>query len=110
MIELNGFYNMDCMEGMKQFPDKYFELAIVDPQYGVSYARGKNGWGVCENRPDRKDVSWDKKPPEKKLFHRQNPSFKMLDSLGQNLRYTKQERFCRCRISMDFIPQSCKNV
>ena len=28
-----GFYNMDCMEGMKQFPDKYFELAIVDPPY-----------------------------------------------------------------------------
>ena len=25
---------MDCMEGMKQFPDKYFDLAIVDPPYG----------------------------------------------------------------------------
>lgn len=24
---------MDCLEGMKQFPDKYFELAIVDPPY-----------------------------------------------------------------------------
>ena len=31
-----GFYNMDCMEGMKQFPDKYFDLAIVDPPYGIS--------------------------------------------------------------------------
>lgn len=29
-----GFYNMDCMEGMKQFPDNYFDLAIVDPPYG----------------------------------------------------------------------------
>ena len=29
-----GFYNMDCMEGMKQFPDKFFDLAIVDPVYG----------------------------------------------------------------------------
>ena len=28
-----GFYNMDCMEGMKEFPDKYFDLAIVDPPY-----------------------------------------------------------------------------
>jgi len=26
---------MDCMDGMAQFPDKYFELAIVDPPYGV---------------------------------------------------------------------------
>ena len=32
-MELKGFYNMDCMEGMKQIPDKYFELAIVDPPY-----------------------------------------------------------------------------
>jgi len=23
-----GYYNMDCMEGMKEFPDKHFELAI----------------------------------------------------------------------------------
>lgn len=28
-----GFYNMDCLEGMRQFPDNYFELAIVDPPY-----------------------------------------------------------------------------
>jgi len=33
MLELNTLYNMDCMEGMKQIPDKYFELAIVDPPY-----------------------------------------------------------------------------
>jgi site-specific DNA-methyltransferase (adenine-specific) len=42
MLELNGFYNMDCMEGMKQFPDKYFELAIVDPPYGIGESGGKN--------------------------------------------------------------------
>ncbi len=28
-----GYYNTDCMDGMKQFPDKYFDLAIVDPPY-----------------------------------------------------------------------------
>lgn len=27
---------MDCMEGMKQYPDKYFDLAIVDPPYGLN--------------------------------------------------------------------------
>jgi site-specific DNA-methyltransferase (adenine-specific) len=25
--------NRDCMEAMKEFPDKFFELAIVDPEY-----------------------------------------------------------------------------
>ena len=29
-----GFYNADCMEEMKKFPDKFFDLAIVDPPYG----------------------------------------------------------------------------
>jgi|SRR6186713_1664286 len=27
--------NRDCMEAMKEFPDKFFDLAIVDPPYGV---------------------------------------------------------------------------
>ena len=37
-----GFYNMDCMEGMKQFPDNYFDLAIVDPPYGDGGAHGSD--------------------------------------------------------------------
>lgn len=28
-------FNQDCMEAMKEMPDKAFELAIVDPPYGV---------------------------------------------------------------------------
>ena len=28
-----GYYNMDCMFGMQEFPDNYFDLAIVDPPY-----------------------------------------------------------------------------
>jgi site-specific DNA-methyltransferase (adenine-specific) len=32
MLE-SGFHNMDCMYGMAQFPDKFFNLAIVDPPY-----------------------------------------------------------------------------
>ena len=31
MIE---FYNKDCVQAMKEYPDKYFDLAIVDPVYG----------------------------------------------------------------------------
>lgn len=27
-------FNMDCMEAMRQMPDKAFDLAIVDPPYG----------------------------------------------------------------------------
>ena len=33
-IYMRDFFNMDCIEGMKNYPDKYFDLAIVDPPYG----------------------------------------------------------------------------
>lgn len=64
MMELNKLYNMDCMEGMKQFPDKYFDLAIVDPPYGINFAKthtGK-GWIVRESK------EWDNSIPNKEYF------------------------------------------
>ena len=61
-------YNEDCLEAIKEMSDNQFDLAIVDPPYGISYARGKNGWGINENRPKLEDVKWDKKTPNKEYF------------------------------------------
>lgn len=60
--------NEDNMELMARYEDNYFELAIVDPPYGISYARGKNGFGVNENRPKLEDVKWDKETPNQEYF------------------------------------------
>jgi site-specific DNA-methyltransferase (adenine-specific) len=35
MIHTPTVQNSDCMEFMKQFPDKFFDLAVVDPPYGI---------------------------------------------------------------------------
>ena len=35
-------HNIDCMELMKQYPDKHFDLAIVDPPYGIGESGDKN--------------------------------------------------------------------
>lgn len=65
MIEL---HNIDCMEYMAGLPDKAFDLAIVDPPYGINYSqritnkRAKDGW------KERKYFDWDKKPPTKEYF------------------------------------------
>jgi site-specific DNA-methyltransferase (adenine-specific) len=59
----------DNMELMARYPDKHFELAIVDPPYGISYARGKNGWGVNDNRPTLENVKWDKETPSLEYFN-----------------------------------------
>lgn len=29
------FENIDCLVGMREYPDKFFDLAIVDPPYGI---------------------------------------------------------------------------
>lgn len=29
-----GFYNEDCLPRMKEYPDNFFDLAVVDPPYG----------------------------------------------------------------------------
>ena len=30
----NIAFNMDCLEAMRDMPDKCFDLAVVDPPYG----------------------------------------------------------------------------
>ena len=45
-----SLFHADCMEIMKQYPDKYFDLAIVDPPYGIE--RFKN----VTTTPSSKDV------------------------------------------------------
>lgn len=36
-------YNMDCIEYMRTMPDKFFELAIVDPPYGIGIGQSVGG-------------------------------------------------------------------
>lgn len=67
-----GFYNMDCLEGMAAFPDKYFDLAIVDPPYGgVSkggYMTNQVSGGVARNRNDYHLALWQFDRPGKHYF------------------------------------------
>ena len=66
MLEPNGFYNMDCMDGMKEFPDKYFELAIVDPPYGIKI---NMNMGLKKGQKKKRDQkSWDNEIPTADYF------------------------------------------
>lgn len=38
-------YNDDCMHGLKRFPDKCFDLAIVDPPYGIDDKLNRSSYG-----------------------------------------------------------------
>jgi site-specific DNA-methyltransferase (adenine-specific) len=67
ILELNNFYNMDCMDGMKEIPDKFFDLAIVDPPYGINI---NNNMGRRKgDKPSKyKKVNWDSSPPNEDYF------------------------------------------
>jgi site-specific DNA-methyltransferase (adenine-specific) len=64
-LELNKFYNVDCMDIMKDIPDKYFELAIVDPPYGIGAGSEKFKNGTSKNNIGYKIKDWDILPDEK---------------------------------------------
>jgi len=63
-----NFFNVDCIEFMKSKPDKCYDLAIVDPPYGIDNSktlslRGYTGKGCPMNRRMREANSdWDIKP------------------------------------------------
>jgi len=68
-------YNADCMEVMKQFKDKEFDLAIVDPPYGINadinQMRLANKKGFTKNAGTYKQyhqTNWDSEPPKKEYF------------------------------------------
>jgi len=55
-------YNQDCMEAMKEMSDNQFDLAIVDPPYGIGYENGGQYFNKMQGK------NWDKAVPDKKYF------------------------------------------
>ncbi len=66
-------YNEDCVEGLKRFSDNQFDLAVVDPPYGLDLANMNMGVGKSkkaskiQNRK-WKPKDWDKETPSPEYF------------------------------------------
>jgi site-specific DNA-methyltransferase (adenine-specific) len=68
MIEMNQFILGDCMDLMKQMPDKFIDLCIVDPPYGIG-ERLSQGAGKLKNSAlQNMNSEWDILP-DKKYFN-----------------------------------------
>ncbi|MGI5892866.1 MAG: DNA-methyltransferase [Bacillota bacterium] len=63
-------YNMDCMEAMREMPDKAFELAIVDPPYGIGESGEKNHTRtkLAKAQNYKAFAGNDKEPPSAEYF------------------------------------------
>jgi len=58
-------HNMDCMDLMAKYPNKHFDLAIVDPPYGIGMDGGNVGYKGFNNFEKKK---WDAQAPDKSYF------------------------------------------
>jgi site-specific DNA-methyltransferase (adenine-specific) len=58
--------NEDNMELMARYPDKYFDLAIVDPPYGIDVTKMTLGNG--KKKVSRGTTDWDSTPPTTDYF------------------------------------------
>ena len=68
MIEnfINKITLGDCLEVMKQLPDKCIDLILTDPPYGIkanSMQMGRNGYKL-----PRSDNEWDSEIPKDEVF------------------------------------------
>jgi site-specific DNA-methyltransferase (adenine-specific) len=60
-------HNADCMEGMRTVPDKFYDLALVDPPYGIGVNHNM-GRRKGDKASPYKPADWDSSPPDKEYF------------------------------------------
>jgi len=58
-MDLKKIHNRDCLEAMREMNDNEFDLAIVDPPYGLNY----------ESRVFKDGKKWDSNIPSKQYFN-----------------------------------------
>ena len=61
-------FNEDCMEVMARYPDNYFDLAIVDPPYGIDAANMQLGKGKGTDTRTWENKDWDFGVPSGEYF------------------------------------------
>lgn len=82
---INEVFNIDCMEYMQTVPDKYFQLTIADPPYGINapkmemmarfnakknHKRLNGGAGKLKNRIlNQSNCEWDERQPAEDFFN-----------------------------------------
>ncbi len=93
----------DCMDVMREFPDKHFDLAIVDPPYGI----GVDGKNLIANPSDRtnkamvaRDHKWDDSPPPPEYFQELQRVSKEQIVWGGNY-FLDQLGYCKAPIIWD---------
>lgn len=90
--------NEDCMDLMARYEDNYFDLAIVDPPYGINASEMTLGSG--KNKKYSKGKKWDNATPDKNYFKELQRVSKHQIIWGGNY-FTDKLKPSRCYIFWD---------
>lgn len=70
-VPYSEVYLMDCVAGLRHYPDNYFDLAVVDPPYGIGIDGQKQSINLNNpkaNRKEHKFKGWDNDIPSNEYF------------------------------------------
>ena len=98
---VSEIFNEDCMVGMARYPDKFFDLAVVDPPYGIG-ASSKNfirqgkqtGKSMAVSGIKYTAKDWDAKPIRKKIY-KSRENWQLGKELGFSFRNYTGGGWCR---------------
>lgn len=66
---INQIINADCLDILRELPDKSIDLVLTDPPYGIGEAKGKNkNRGLLARPKDYGVKEWDNEIPKKEIF------------------------------------------
>lgn len=67
-LEMNKVWHCDNYEFMKTIPDKYFDLCLTDPPYGLGLDKSVGAGKLAKINVYTPEKDWDKGIPEEKYF------------------------------------------
>jgi len=91
-----NLYNSDCLPAMRKMADNQYDLAIVDPPYGINMSKGTFTYSKKKNISSKRNYiakQWDKKTPDKEYF-------------VELLRISKNQIICGGNYFSDKLPAS----
>lgn len=99
----NKIINADCLDILKQLPDKCIDLVLTDPPYGIKADKGTNGFGSSKNRIYQ--GGWDNETPEKTIFDEMKRVSKNQIIFGGNY-FTDKLEASKCWIVWDKVGEN----
>jgi len=84
----------DCIEVMRQFPDKSIDLIVTDPPYGIGYKQGY-GWGKYEQFGGVEPIRDDEAFPEELLRNFAKEAYRLLKDNTHLYVFTRHDVYPR---------------